>query len=445
MLASHSFQVEIVREELLETLATVEPRSSAVPFFSTVTGEVIDTAELDAGYWYRNARQTVLFEPVVRALLDRGCTALLEVSPHPVLGFGLREIVESHPGGADTAVLGTLRREQGGAERFALSLGEAWANGVEVDWDAFFAGSGAQPVKLPTYPFQRRRYWLEDKLAAGNIDAAGLADPGHPLLAARIDSPGGEGLQLAGRLAPASAPWLADHTVLGDVALPAAAHRELALAAARAVGLGAIEELEVETPLVFPDAGAVQLRVSVGEPGADGRRELAIHSRAQAEADAAEAEPWMRHASGTLSGHAASGAAESAFASGLWPPEGAEPLDIELVYDRLAGAGVEHGPAARCLRRAWSRGEDLCRSRPRPGRRGGRRPLRRPPGPAGRGGPGGAAARYRPGRRGGTAGTLARRSQRRGTGDGAAAADRGRPRGGWPDRLRPSGERGAGR
>jgi acyl transferase domain-containing protein/thioesterase domain-containing protein/acyl carrier protein len=358
VLASHSFQIEIIGEELLETLAKVEPRSSEVPFYSTVTGEIIDTAELDAGYWYRNARQTVLFEPVVRALLDRGCTALLEVSPHPVLGFGLREIVESHPGGADTAVLGTLRREQGGAERFALSLGEAWANGVEVDWDAFFAGSDAQPVKLPTYPFQRRRYWLEDKLAAGNIDAAGLADPGHPLLAARIDSPGGEGLQLAGRLAPASAPWLADHTVLGDVALPAAAHLELALAAARAAGLGAIEELEVETPLVFPDAGAVQLRVGVGEPRADGRRELAIHSRAQAEADAAEAEPWMLHASGTLRGDVASAAGPD-FAAGPWPPEGAEPLDLELVYDRLTAAGVEHGSGARCLRRAWSCGEEI--------------------------------------------------------------------------------------
>ena len=356
VLASHSFQIEIMREELLETLAKVEPRSCEVPFYSTVTGEIIDTAELDAGYWYRNARQTVLFEPVVRALLDRGCTALLEVSTHPVLGFGLREIVESHPGGADTAVLGTLRREQGGAERFALSLAEAWANGVEVDWDAFFAGSDARPVKLPTYPFQRRRYWLEDKLAAGNIDAAGLADPGHPLLAARIDSPGGEGLQLAGRLAPAGAPWLTDYTVLGDFVLPAAAHLELALAAARAAGLGAIDELEVEAPLVFPDAGAVQLRVSVGEPRADGRRELAIHSRPPAEADAAEAEPWMLHASGTLSGDAAIGAAEPDFAAGPWPPEGAEPLDVELAYDRLAAAGVEHGPAARCLRRAWSRG-----------------------------------------------------------------------------------------
>ena len=355
VLASHSAQVESLRDEFLEAFATVEPRSGETPFYSTVTGEVLDTAELGAEYWYRNARQTVLFDPVVRGLLDRGCGALLEISPHPVLGIGLREIVESHGEGGEAAVLGTLRRGQGGAERFAQSLAEAWTRGVEVRWEAFFAGSGARPVKLPTYPFQRRHYWLEDRLGTGDVDAVGLADPEHPLLSAAIDSPGGEGLQLAGRLAPATAPWLAGHTILGEAVLPAAAHVELALAAARATGLASVEELEVEAPLVFPGGGAVQLRVGVGEPQAGGRRELEIHSRPQAEAGAAQPEPWTRHAVGTLSGVAAPGA-EAAFATEPWPPEGAEPLDVEVAYDRLAGAGLEHGAAARCLRRAWRRG-----------------------------------------------------------------------------------------
>ncbi len=356
--ASHSAQVESLREEFLEAFATIEPRTGEIPFYSTVTGEVIDTAQLDAEYWYRNARQTVLFEPTVRGLLDRGHRELLEISPHPVLGIGLREIVESHAEAADAAVLGTLRRGQGGAERFALSLGEAWTRGVEVRWDVFFSGSAAEPVKLPTYPFQRRRYWLEDKVGAGDAGAAGLADPKHPLLAAAIDSPGGEGLQLAGRLAPSGAPWLADHTLLGDPVLPAGAQVELALAAAQAAGLGAVEELELEAPLVFSAAGAVQLRVSVDEPQGDGRRNLAIYSRPEAEADAAAEEPWMRHAGGTLSARAEADATETAFAAEAWPPAGAEPLDAELVYDRLAAAGVEHGPAMRCLRRAWRRGEE---------------------------------------------------------------------------------------
>ncbi|HWA55473.1 MAG TPA: type I polyketide synthase, partial [Solirubrobacterales bacterium] len=89
---SHTARVEERREQLLAELAPISPRSGQVPFHSTVTGEVLDMAELDAEYWYRNLRQTVLFEPALRGLLERGYGPLLEVSPHPVLGIGMREI-----------------------------------------------------------------------------------------------------------------------------------------------------------------------------------------------------------------------------------------------------------------------------------------------------------------------------------------------------------------
>jgi acyl transferase domain-containing protein/thioesterase domain-containing protein/acyl carrier protein len=360
VVASHSVQVEALRDELLGELAGLRPRSGEVPLYSTVTGGLLDTATLDASYWFRNARQPVLLEPVVRDLVEGGHRALLEVSPHPVLGIALRETAESSTGGAATAVLGTLRRGEGGAERFALSLAEAWASGAEVEWESFFAGSGAAPAALPTYPFQRRRCWLDGAAAAtGDVDGAGLEDPGHPLLAAAIDSPSGGGLQLSGRLSAASAPWLAGHIALGEVVLPTAAHVELALAAARAVGLGGVDELRVEAPLVLPEGETAQLRVEVGEARADGRRDLAIHSRPRREAGA-EVEPWTRHAGGVLSAQGPpAGVGDAAFATSSWPPEGAEPLDVELVYDRLGEAGVEHGAAARCLRRAWRNGDDL--------------------------------------------------------------------------------------
>ncbi|HEY6779991.1 MAG TPA: type I polyketide synthase, partial [Thermoleophilaceae bacterium] len=280
--ASHSVQVEPLREELLAELATISPRQGELPFHSTVTGEALDTARLDAEYWYRNVRRTVLFEPVVRSLLEGGCGALLEVSPHPVLGIGLREIVESSTAGEGAAtVLGTLRRGEGGPERFALSLGEAWASGVEVDWGPFFAEYAAQPVSLPTYPFQRRRYLLDAPVVGGDASGAGLGDPDHPLLAAEIDSPAGQGLQLSGRLTAEAAPWLGDRTVFGEVMFPAAAQLELALSAARAAGLPGIERLDLEAPLVLPAGDAAQLRIGIGEPDADGRRELTIHSRSQ--------------------------------------------------------------------------------------------------------------------------------------------------------------------
>jgi acyl transferase domain-containing protein/thioesterase domain-containing protein/acyl carrier protein len=355
--ASHSVQVDSLRDELLEALASISPRSGEVPFHSTVTGEALDTAELDADYWYRNARHTVQLEPVVRSLIGGGCRALLEVSPHPVLGMGLQETVETTTGDpSSVAVLGTLRRGEGGPERFAQSIAEAHVAGVEVNWEAFFEDAGAERVRLPKYPFQRRRYWLEAPAATGDAIGAGLDDPEHPLLAAAIDFPDDDGLQLTGRLSASAQPWLEDHAVLGETLLPGAVYVELALAAAFATGAGGVDELVAETPLLLPDSGAVQLRVVVGAPDEMQRRAVAIHSRLEGEAS----EAWTQHAAGLLAPESATPdwtAGEAAAIS--WPIEEAEPLDVELAYERLAEAGFEFGPSFRCLRAAWRSGEEV--------------------------------------------------------------------------------------
>ncbi len=296
-------------------------------------------------------------EPVVRSLIGQGCRALLEVSPHPVLGMGLQETAEAATDDpASVAVLGTLRREEGGAERFGQSLAEAHAAGVEVDWGRFFEGSGGERVKLPVYPFQRRRYWLEPPEAWGDAGAAGLNDPDHPLLAAEIDFPAGEGLQLTGRISLSTQRWLKDHTVLGQTLLPSTVYVELALAAASATGAGGIEELALETPLLIPDSGGVQLRVSVESPAEGGQRAIAIHSRLEGEAG----EDWVRHASGLLSAEpVTAGVTDDDEVPMSWPVEEAEQLDVELAYERLEESGFELGPAFRCLRAAWRSGEEV--------------------------------------------------------------------------------------
>ncbi|MFS8104567.1 thioester reductase domain-containing protein [Lentzea alba] len=155
--ASHSPQVEALREDLIELLDGISPRKAEIPFFSTVDEKWLDSTELTAEYWYRNLRQTVLFESAIRALADAGHRKFVEISPHPVLTVAIEETVEQD--GVPTAVCGTLKRGEGGAERFTRALAEAFVRGVDVDWAKQFAG--ARKVKLPTYPFQRRRYWLD--------------------------------------------------------------------------------------------------------------------------------------------------------------------------------------------------------------------------------------------------------------------------------------------
>ncbi|WP_344318196.1 acyltransferase domain-containing protein, partial [Streptomyces javensis] len=157
--ASHCAHVEAIEEELRQALAGVRPRSSSVPFYSTVTGGVLDTEELDAGYWYRNLRQTVRFDETVRALLADGFQVFIEASAHPVLTVGVEQTAEQH--GSDVAAVGSLRRDEGGLDRFLTSVAEAYVGGASVDWTGTFAGTGASRIELPTYAFQRKRHWLD--------------------------------------------------------------------------------------------------------------------------------------------------------------------------------------------------------------------------------------------------------------------------------------------
>ncbi len=157
--ASHSAQVESIREELLATLAGIEPRAGDVSLLSTVTGELIDGSGMDAEYWYTNLRTTVQFENAVRALVEDGFGTFVEVSAHPVLAMAVQEGIDAT--GREAVAFGTLRRNEGGLERLFASLAEAHVRGIRVDWQSFLTNEGGRRVDLPTYAFNRERYWLE--------------------------------------------------------------------------------------------------------------------------------------------------------------------------------------------------------------------------------------------------------------------------------------------
>ncbi|MEV5510566.1 type I polyketide synthase [Streptomyces orinoci] len=351
---SHCPQVEPLRDRLLELLAPVSPRSTEIPFYSTVTGEVIDTAELNADYWYRNMRGTVLFEPTIRRLLADGHRAFLESSPHPVLTVALQQIVEQ----ADTevAVFGTLRRDEGGPARFLTSLAEAHVGGVPVDWEPVFAGRGARQVALPTYAFQHQPYWPQLRPAGvGDVTSAGLAAAGHPLLGATVELPDSGSLLFTGRLSLETHPWLADHAVAGVALLPGTAFVELAIRAGDQVGCDRLEELTLESPLLLPQRGAVQVRLTVGDADSAGRRPLSVHSRPVDGPDTVAAGPWIRHANGLL----AVGGGAAPAGTGVWPPAGAVPIPVDDLYERLALTGVNYGPVFQGLRAVWQDGRDV--------------------------------------------------------------------------------------
>jgi acyl transferase domain-containing protein len=238
--AGHSPVVESLREQLLEACSQLRPRSGGVPLYSTVTAERMDTELVDAEYWYRNAREPVRFEQTMRRLLDDGFREFVELSPHPLLATAMVDTIdEALEKPEETCIVGSLRRDDGGARRLLTSLGEAWSSGVDVDWSAIFMGSGAREVALPTYAFQRERYWFMPP----------------------VDGPAGPALRIAGGGDGLSTPatgLTGDGALLGELADARPEEREgLILQAVREQIAAVLVDLSADT--VDPEANLLEL------------------------------------------------------------------------------------------------------------------------------------------------------------------------------------------
>ncbi|WP_344318161.1 SDR family NAD(P)-dependent oxidoreductase, partial [Streptomyces javensis] len=345
--ASHSPQVDGIAVELREVLSGIEPVQAEVAFYSTVTGTRMDTSELDTAYWIKNLRQRVRFADAVRALLDDGHRVFIEASTHPVLTIGMQETFEE--AGVPAAAVPTLRRDHGDHAQLMRSVAQAFTAGVDVDWTRWFPTDPApRTIDLPTYAFQRRRYWLDGRGGhGGDPGDLGLGSAEHPLLGAAVELAEGGSHLLTGRLSPRTHPWLNDHRVLDTVLLPGTAFAELALHAAARTGCDHVAELTLHAPLVIPQGEAVDVQIAVAAPDHNGERPITVHSRPAADTgDTA----WTRHATGAL---AISAASNPTALEGAWPPPGATPLPVEDFYRQLADHGYHYGPSFQGLTAAW--------------------------------------------------------------------------------------------
>ncbi|MFD0270370.1 SDR family NAD(P)-dependent oxidoreductase, partial [Streptomyces sp. NPDC127106] len=348
--------------KVAEQLTYAAPR---IPLVSHLTGALAGDEMASADFWVRHVREAVRFLDGIRTLEAAGVTAYVEIGPDGVLSALAQDCLvgDGGAGGPDGAVfVGALRKGRPEAETLAAALGRAHVHGVTVDWTAYFSGTGARRVDLPTYAFQRERYWVDSFAAAEDAASLGLDPAGHPLLGAAVELPGTGGFLFTGRLSRRTHPWLADHVVADSVVVPGAALVELALRAGDEVGCGHVEELTAEEPLLLPEDGAVQLRLTVGGTEDTGRRQVEVHSRTEAgDGDGQSGGSWTRHATGFLAADAAEATGETGSSgdAACWPPTGAEEVSVDAVNDRLAAAGLYHGPALRTLTRIWVRGEEV--------------------------------------------------------------------------------------
>ncbi|HEY8944596.1 MAG TPA: SDR family NAD(P)-dependent oxidoreductase, partial [Polyangiaceae bacterium] len=323
----HSHYMDPLRDELLEVLGRVAPRSCTIPLVSTVTGGLCHGREWDAQYWWRNVRDTVLFAPALEALADTGFDAFLEIGAHPVLTSSIQECFAHR--GREGRVFTSLRRKAEDRVVLLETLAALHVNGFPVDWRAVY-GAGERHVSLPLYPFQRDRHWVESE--ASERDRLGV--PGHPLLGERRESsrPSWENVLDLERL-----DYLKDHVVRGSVVFPGAAYVEMMLSAAHAM-LGSAAAVELRN-LKFQRALFLNAEVSprielVYEPETHA---LGIASRA------GRGQAWVRHASAKLVPLTKARAPVHDLKA--YRREHQREQDLSSCYRYLKSLGLEYGPS----------------------------------------------------------------------------------------------------
>jgi acyl transferase domain-containing protein/thioesterase domain-containing protein len=345
--AGHSHLMDDVLDELAEVAEELDYQPPHLAVVSTVTGTLVVEEMGTPQYWVDNCRQPVRFLDGMRTLAERGADRFVELGPGGVL-LGLAQDCLT----GDALMIPMLRKDRPDDQSAMLAAGALYAEGLGLDPARLFEGRNARRVPLPTYAFQRRRYWPDvdmDAVRGAGGGAAAVPLAGHPFAAAPIALAGSDSVVLTGLVSVRTEPWLADHALDTTVIFPGAAFVELVIRAGDEVGCGRVDELTLETPLVLPERGKVRLQTVIGPPDASGSRPVSVYSRPD---DADPATLWTRHAAGRVA--PATGDEEAELTD--WPPAGAEPVPVEGMYEALAAAGLNYGPAFQGLRAAWRHG-----------------------------------------------------------------------------------------
>lgn len=217
----HSPFMEPIKDKLLAALADIKPQKAATPLYSTVTGGQVEGPELDAGYWWSNVRNAVLFTDAMDAIIAEGYTNFLEVGPHPVLSHSIKELLMDEK--KEGTILSSLRRKENEPNHVYTTLGGLYTIGCALDWQELYPVYGKH-VELPLYPWQRESYWVESDFGQKKR----LGDFDHPLLGLALELPVPV---WESELDPEKLPFLNDHVMQGSIVYPAAGYIEMALEA----------------------------------------------------------------------------------------------------------------------------------------------------------------------------------------------------------------------
>ncbi len=320
----------------------------SLAFVSNVTGRLVESGEvLDSSYWRNHARQPVQFASGVRNLAELGVDLLLEIGPHSVLG-PMAATAWPGPSDAPAALASLMRPPRGAAEPeagFADAVAGAYEAGLDISFPGLFAGESRRKVSLPSYPFQRTRYWVGGPKRRQSAT-------GHPLLGVRHESPHGQ-VMFETEISPSDPAWLSDHRMHGRVVAPGALYAAMAALAqlSEEGGPSAVDDMQLHSPLIFPEEGdgaenVRQLQLVLDPPDNGQPRRVEIFSKGGEEG-------WTLHVEGRVSTGA--GVPESAARADLENLKAAlRQEDVAADYQAKSASGIELGPAFRGVQALWA-------------------------------------------------------------------------------------------
>lgn len=363
--AFHSALMEPILDDFEHLAGSIHMTPPKIGLVANVTARPAGQEITRPGYWRQHIRQPVRFTESIAALRELGCNAFVEIGPNPTL---LSMAQRCLPDADDLIWLPSLRKGKSDWEALLTSLGDLYTHGAEVNWQGYEAPYlPARRIALPTYPFQRDRYWVEGH---PQPTAHPRAVGSHPLLGPRLDVAHLPGIHIwQGELELDRLRYLYDHRVQGLSILPFTAYVEMATAAAvEAYGQGpvCIYDVEIRKVLLLPERAAPLVQVILTQQ-AENTIQFQIYSRpTRAQGGYAPQEPWTLHAQGTLQklkGDLHSHLLES-FDLAAIQVRCSEEISGEAFYRQLSEKGNQWGPTFQGVEHLWrGQGEALTRVR----------------------------------------------------------------------------------
>ncbi|GAA3368398.1 hypothetical protein GCM10020367_06570 [Streptomyces sannanensis] len=344
--AFHSHHMDGMLAEFQAVAETVRFHPPTIPIVSSLTGEPAAPGELESpDYWVRQVRRAVRFSDGMLSLRREGANTFLELGPQPVLsGLGATCLADE----GSVSWVPSCTPGKNGAAVILKSLAELHVRGVPVDWQGYFAPFGSGRVALPTYAFQRERFWFEPPVS--RAVGAGLNATDHALLGGGVDIAGTDMALFTNVVAADQPVWVQEHRVMDAVLMPGTAFFEAMRAAGDAAHEGAwdLADVVIASPLVLASGVPVRMQVTVG-PAIGEARPVQVYSAPEGEDGA-----WQLHTEGRLVP-----AGADAGPTATVPPRGAEPLDASALYRDLAALGYGYGPTFQGIKEAWHVGGEV--------------------------------------------------------------------------------------